>query len=156
LYLLGVFRLPHDSRVESIGVMRLMLATFFLGLAVYMAPLLGRRTPQGSVGEFLFAWLPQDVAAVAVGTGPAGTGAASAHLSWSTPSRAGWAQARREDKLLFIDFTGVNCTNCRYNEGNVFPRPEVQAELAKFVRVRLYTDQVPEAGLSQTQSQEIA
>ncbi len=39
-----------------------------------------------------------------------------------------------------IDFTGYTCTNCRLNEKNVFPRPEVQAELAKYVRVQLYTD----------------
>src|SRR6185312_4640494 len=39
-----------------------------------------------------------------------------------------------------IDFTGYTCTNCRLNEKKVFPRPEVQSELANYVRVQLYTD----------------
>ena len=49
-------------------------------------------------------------------------------------------RARRENKLVFIDFTGYTCTNCRWMEANMFPRPEVASEMDKFVRVRLYTD----------------
>jgi thiol:disulfide interchange protein DsbD len=49
-------------------------------------------------------------------------------------------QARRDEKLIFVDFTGYTCTNCRWMEINLFPRNEVRAELARFVRVRLYTD----------------
>ncbi len=50
------------------------------------------------------------------------------------------ARAKQENKLVFVDFTGYTCTNCRWMEANMFPRPEVSRELAKFVRVRLYTD----------------
>jgi thiol:disulfide interchange protein DsbD len=156
LYLLGVFRLPHDSPVQGIGVLRLMLATFFLGLAVYMAPLLARHTPQGSVGEFLFAWLPQDSSPAFATPGQSGGDVAAAHLTWQSDYETAWEQAKKEGKLLFIDFTGVNCQNCRYNEGNVFPRSEVQSELAKMVRVRLYTDQVPDPRLSEKQSKDEA
>ena len=49
-------------------------------------------------------------------------------------------QAKQEHKLLFIDLTGYTCTNCRWMEANMFPRPEVAKEMNKFVRVRLYTD----------------
>ncbi len=42
-----------------------------------------------------------------------------------------------------IDFTGVNCANCRQMEQSVFPRPEVVAMLQRFVPVQLYTDRVP-------------
>jgi thiol:disulfide interchange protein DsbD len=153
LYLFGVFRLPHDSPVQSIGVMRLMLATFFLGFAVYMSPLLGRRTPQGPVGEFLVAWLPQDTAPAAV---PAVGEKSSSELAWSSDYESAWEQARKDGKLLFIDFTGFNCQNCRYNEKNVFPRPEVRNEIAKFVRVRLYTDLVPDRSLTPTQAKDEA
>lgn len=41
---------------------------------------------------------------------------------------------------LFIDFTGYTCTNCRWMEANMFPRDEVRALLARYERVRLYTD----------------
>jgi thiol:disulfide interchange protein DsbD len=51
-------------------------------------------------------------------------------------------QARRDEKLIFVDFTGYTCTNCRWMEINLFPRNEVRTELARFVTVRLYTDGV--------------
>jgi thiol:disulfide interchange protein DsbD len=41
---------------------------------------------------------------------------------------------------ILIDFTGYTCTNCRWMEANMFTRPEVERELARYVRVRLYTD----------------
>ena len=52
-------------------------------------------------------------------------------------------QAAEEKKPILIDFTGVNCANCRQMERGVFPRPEVVALLEKFVTVQLYTDFVP-------------
>ena len=35
-------------------------------------------------------------------------------------------------------------SNCRLNEQNVFPRPEVHDLLREYERVQLYTDEVPE------------
>ena len=48
--------------------------------------------------------------------------------------------ARSSGKLVFIDFTGFTCTNCRWMEANIFNRPDVSAELNRFVLARLYTD----------------
>lgn len=48
--------------------------------------------------------------------------------------------ARSRGKLVFVDFTGYTCTNCRWMEANIFSRPDVGAELGKFVLARLYTD----------------
>jgi thiol:disulfide interchange protein len=48
--------------------------------------------------------------------------------------------ARTSGKLVFVDFTGYTCTNCRWMEANIFNRPEVGAELGQFVLARLYTD----------------
>src|SRR5262249_19162222 len=48
-------------------------------------------------------------------------------------------------KPVFVDFTGVTCTNCKYNEHNVFPMPAVRVELEKFEPGQLYTDEVPES-----------
>lgn len=50
------------------------------------------------------------------------------------------AEAKSQRRPLLIDFTGYTCTNCRWMEANMFPRPEVAVELARYVRVRLYTD----------------
>lgn len=48
--------------------------------------------------------------------------------------------ARTSGKLVFVDFTGYTCTNCRWMEANIFSRPDVGAELGQFVLSRLYTD----------------
>lgn len=50
------------------------------------------------------------------------------------------AIAKQQNRPILIDFTGYTCTNCRWMEANMFPRPEVAVELARYVRVRLYTD----------------
>src|SRR5262249_36494360 len=60
LYLLGVFRLPHDSPVESIGVPRFLFALTFLSLSLYLAPGLFKSGSEGQnqrpAGK-IFAWL---------------------------------------------------------------------------------------------------
>lgn len=48
--------------------------------------------------------------------------------------------ARKSGKLVFVDFTGYTCTNCRWMEANIFSRPDVGAQLGQFVLARLYTD----------------
>lgn len=53
---------------------------------------------------------------------------------------AAQAAARASGKLVFLDFTGYTCTNCRWMEANIFTRPDVSAELGQFVLSRLYTD----------------
>ena len=72
---------------------------------------------------------------------PATVHAASGELTWITNDLdAAIAQAQASKRLVFIDFTGYTCTNCRWMEANMFPRPEVRAALDTFVRARLYTD----------------
>jgi thiol:disulfide interchange protein DsbD len=51
--------------------------------------------------------------------------------------------ARSKNQLVFVDFTGVTCTNCKLNEKNIFPRPEVRELLHRYHLVQLYTDTVP-------------
>jgi thiol:disulfide interchange protein DsbD len=142
LYLLGVYRLPHDTLMENLGVGRMILSSIFFGLAFYMAPALWRVTPQGIIGRGLVAFLPLDTKAV------------PGNLTWHRDYEKAWAEAVGQNKLIFIDFTGQNCTNCRYNELNVFPVPSVRAALEQYVRVQLYTDFVPDAALSAQASQQ--
>ena len=65
-------------------------------------------------------------------------------------------RAKAEDRPILIDFTGVNCANCRAMEQGVFPLPEVVAQLSKFVTVQLYTDFVPIASLKQEDREALA
>lgn len=150
LYLIGVFRLPHDHGVDHIGVVRMVFASIFLGLSIYMSPLLFGVKPAGIVADALVAFLPPSFREV----GPAGSH--SGELAWTKNYEEAWSEATKEKKLILIDFTGVNCTNCRYNEKNIFPNPRVRELMQKYARVALYTDVVPERGLSPAEAKEQA
>ena len=39
--------------------------------------------------------------------------------------------------FVFLDFTGEQCTNCRYNEHSVFPQPQVWKLMQQYERVQL-------------------
>ncbi len=132
VYLLGKFRLPHDTPVESLGVMRMMSAMVFLSLGFYLfTGMMG-----GSLGE-LDAFLPPRTSGTLTLTGG---GSAGREMEWHTDREAALAEARRLKKPVFIDFTGYTCTNCRWMESNIFPLPAVRAELENFVRLQLFTD----------------
>jgi thiol:disulfide interchange protein DsbD len=128
----------------------MLLASIFIGFALYMAPALWRETPQGVFGRALVAFLPLDTKPRGLS---GGGGGGDKHLAWFLDYDKAWQEAIRENKLIFIDFTGVNCTNCRANENNVFPLPQVRDELKKYVRVQLYNDFVPDPGLSASASE---
>jgi thiol:disulfide interchange protein DsbD len=130
IYLLGFYQLAHDSKQERIGAMRLLATivslavTFFLLTGLFGAKL----------GE-LESFLPPDLARNSSGR------AASNEPTWIDNNyEAALAQAKAANKRVFVDFTGYTCTNCRWMEANIFPKAEVEAELKKFVLVRLYTD----------------
>lgn len=53
------------------------------------------------------------------------------------------ASAEKNQLPLFVDFTGVNCINCRKMERTVLVKHEVEEILKGCVRVQLYTDIVP-------------
>ncbi len=132
LYLLGKIQLPHDSPVERLGVFRMLMATFFLGLAFYfLTGLLG-----GSLGEF-DAWLPPSSAKDFALNRAGGN---SAEAKWHETYEAVLQKAKAENRPAFLNFTGVTCTNCRWMEKNMFPDPAVKQELEKFVLAELYTD----------------
>jgi thiol:disulfide interchange protein DsbD len=65
-------------------------------------------------------------------------------LSWSGDLASALEQAAKEKKLVFIDFTGVTCTNCKINEKNVFVKQDVKDLFKQYIRVQLYTDTIPE------------
>jgi thiol:disulfide interchange protein len=61
-------------------------------------------------------------------------------LAWSHSLDEGRARAEREGKLVFVNYTGYTCTNCRYMEGGVFPDRRILPLLGQMVLVELYTD----------------
>ncbi len=136
LYLLNIYRLPHDEEKPNIGVPRLLFALMFLGLALYLSPGLFKghdgkpQRPSGTVYAWVESFLLPE---------------ASKDEAWSTDLKATVAASRVSGRPIFMDFTGVMCTNCKYNEHSVFPLPTVRDELENFEKVQLYTDYLPAA-----------
>jgi len=133
LYLLGVVRFKHDSKIEHVGALRLATAMSFLAVTVVLIPgLFGK--PLGELDSFL---PPSATELAGAQTGEGALG----EVHWILNDYDGaLVKARQQNKLVFIDFTGYTCTNCRWMEANMFSKPEVKQELLKFVTVRLYTD----------------
>jgi thiol:disulfide interchange protein len=130
IYLLGKIQLPYDTPLERLSVARMLLSVFFLGLAFYLlAGLFGAR-----LGE-LDAFLPPAQAENRVVTtgGEAGS-------KWLGSFDAAIEQGRATNRPVFVNFTGVTCTNCRWMEANVFTDANVKRELDRFVLAELYTD----------------
>jgi len=137
-------------------VLGVLLVLYLLGArARTSAPFSGARYPVPAVAALAATvWLSSGLRGGRLGelesflppAGASGDGVASgAELSWLMNDYAGaLEQARREKKLVLVDFTGYTCTNCRWMEANMFPRPGVRRELDRFVRARLFTDGVGE------------
>lgn len=156
LYLMGLFRLPHDDAQEHIGVVRMIFATIFLGFSIYLTPALFGGRPTGAVGDGVRAFLPPKLQQNQFALGGGGHGGRGEHLAWHLDYIDAWKEATKENKLILMDFTGVNCTNCRDNEENVFSRPEVQKEMRKYALVQLYTDTVPNPQLDASEASDQA
>ena len=152
LYLLGLYRLPHDMPLEHVGVARMVLSMSFLLVATYIGVgLFGTREPGGKLWEWIHAFAPPRVelhgpgALLAEQPGQPVNGPAKVHggLVYLLDFNRAVDEAKKVNSPLFLDFTGVNCINCRQMEQTVFRDPEVVGRLRNFVRAALYTDRVP-------------
>jgi thiol:disulfide interchange protein DsbD len=142
LYLLGLFRLPHDIRGDSIGVIRFTTALSFLGLAAYLAVgLYGPVKPSGKVWENILAFAPPRFD----GQSDSRLGPVLVHggVKYALDFQRAMSLAAEENKPVFLDFTGVNCTNCRKMEQGPLSNPSVTEKLKRMICVQVYCDQVP-------------
>jgi thiol:disulfide interchange protein len=144
LYLIGLFRLPHDTPEDHVKVPRLVLSIAFLGLALYLTPAMFKINaaglPQRPVGT-IYSWV--DAFLLPDSHGGDSEISNTANLEYAV------FQAREEfkktgtAKRIFIDFTGVTCDNCKINEKSVFTKPEIGRLFAPYQFVKMYTDSVP-------------
>lgn len=117
LYLIGWLRLAVDT-TKKFGLMRKIIGVFSVMVGIYcLAAING--APMGKLAGFL----------------------PPSQTHWITNYNEAIMKASAENKPIFINFSGAQCTNCRDMEANVLPLPEVKRELEKFVLVELYTDQ---------------
>lgn len=141
-YLLGLFRLPHDVATEHIGVFRFFSAMSFLGLAAYIAVgLYGSQQPTSKIWEVIVAFAPPRFD----GVNDSRFGPALGHggVTYALDYRRALDYASKNGKPVLLDFTGVNCVNCRKMEQGPLASPQVQERLKDFICVQVYCDQVP-------------
>ena len=131
LYLLGFLRLEGIKPDEHMGLGRLLTGMAFAIFAISLLPgMFG-----GRLGD-LDAYVPLGTQSVGSG-GPGG----ESGLAWmKNQYREALNRARREGKLVLVNFTGYACTNCHWMKANMFTRPEIAAAMKNFVLVELYTD----------------
>ena len=135
LYLLGIFRLPHDEDRPNLAVPRLVFSLLFLGFGLYLVPGLFKNSEGRAQrpGGIVFAWvdgflLPE-------------TTAGSGEFPWSADLPDAIDRARADKRLVFVDFTGKTCSNCKLNEQQIFPK--FRKLFDRYELVSLYTDVVP-------------
>lgn len=180
LYLLGKIRFKHDDSLPKndfgqpyLSVTRLVLVILSFGFSLYMLPgLFG--APLKGISAFVPPMGTQDF------TISGGGSAGSATVEGASHQRNGpklyveqmrmyepevvtkyglvtyydyeeaLAVSKKENKPLMLDFTGINCVNCRKMEGQVWSDPAVMKRLKEdFIVVSLYVDvhhiELPEA-----------
>jgi thiol:disulfide interchange protein DsbD len=141
MYLLGLFRLPHDTPGDHIGVIRFTFAMSFLGLASYLGVgLFASDKPHGQVWKYVEAFANPNFEG---GRDPSGPFLKHGGLKYALDLDRAFETAVAENRPLFLDFTGVTCTNCRYMEQGPMSQPDIAQRLSRFVRVQLFTDKVP-------------
>lgn len=155
LYLLGKYKMPHDSPMDKVSVSRLLLATVTLMFTIYLVP--------GMWGAplKLISGFPPPMFYSESPNGIGGGGSGSAHSSAATdiPGGAdpehcphqlncfhdfdkGLAYAKKVGKPVMLDFTGWGCVNCRKMEEQVWSDPRVLDILREdVVLISLYVDE---------------
>lgn len=153
LYILGKIRLPHDTPLETIGVPRLILSIILLTFSIYMARGIIGQPIHGLIDSYLPPRIQGGMVAAptfgARGGGPvlnesiSELDVSSAHNGWIRDYNEGVKVAEELGKPIFLNFTGITCTNCRWMETNMFTEPEVVELFDNFVLIELFTDMGP-------------
>jgi len=132
LYLLGLIKLEGNEEGDHLGIGRLLVASISLIFAFSLLPgMFG-----APLGE-LDAYVPPATGPLAL----SGSAAAGPSQVWmKNQYKEALDQARAENKLVLVTFTGYACTNCHWMKANMFPRPQIAEAAKKLVLVELYTD----------------
>lgn len=149
LYLFGKIKMPHDSPVENLSVGRVLLGTTTLLFVIYMIPGMW-----GAPLQIISAFPPPmeySESPLGVGggggtatgdIGPEGTVRGPQNLWVFHDYDKALAYAKEVNKPLFVDFTGINCVNCRRMEQKVWGEDGIIESLKNdVVIVSLHVDE---------------
>ncbi|MSQ95324.1 MAG: hypothetical protein EXR98_12305 [Gemmataceae bacterium] len=109
LYLIGLFRLPHDTPEEHVTVPRMMFSAAFFCLALYLAPALFKVNAAGQPqrpGGTIYAWVDSFL----LPESQPGTGevVATGNLDYAVSTAREQRKKTGQPKRIFIDFTGFS------------------------------------------------
>ena len=129
IYLLGKLKLPHDSDMPHVSVLRLFMAMVSLAFALYMVPGLWG-APLRAISAFSPPITTQDF----------NLSDNEVHAAYDDFEIAA-EYARKTGKPLMVDFTGFGCVNCRKMENAVWTDAGVGKMLKNdYVLVSLWVD----------------
>ena len=134
LYLLGVYKFPHESATLKRNKINFSLSLFCLVFAIYLIPAI---FPGGSTSaRLLSGFTPPSFYSIY----PSKTDC-PLNLNCFKDFNKGLDYAQKNDKPILLDFTGWACINCRRVEENVWTDPEIYDLIDnKYVLISLYVD----------------
>ena len=163
MYLIGKLKFNHDSDLPFVSVPRIIMAIIVFSFVVYMVPgmwgaplkALSGYLPPATYQDFdLNAIIQKEVATI----NTSGGGSQPANALCDKPKygdflklphglegyfdyKQALACAKKQNKPIFIDFTGHGCVNCREMEANVWSDPKVLKRMREnFIVTALYVD----------------
>ena len=121
LYIFGLIKFKNDSPV-TFSIQRSLFALAFIFFGTYLAAGNHGYDINGNIKSYL---PPKKY---------------QSNLVWNNNLDDAFIIAAEQNKNIFIDFTGVTCTNCRWMETNIFSISSVEKLMSEYVLVSLYTD----------------
>ena len=121
LYIFGLIKFKNDSPVKF-SIQRSLFGLTFIFFATYLAAGNHGYDINGNIKSYL---PPKKY---------------QSNLVWNNNLDDAFIIAAEQNKNIFIDFTGVTCTNCRWMETNIFSIKSVEELMSEYVLVSLYTD----------------
>ena len=121
LYIFGLIKFKNDSPV-TFSIQRSLFALSFILFGTYLAAGNHGYDINGNIKSYL---PPKKY---------------QSNLIWNNNLDDAFIIAKEQNKNIFIDFTGVTCTNCRWMETNIFSINSVEELMSEYVLVSLYTD----------------
>jgi thiol:disulfide interchange protein DsbD len=166
MYLIGKLKFNHDSDLPFISVPRIIMAIVVFSFVVYMIPgmwgaplkALSGYLPPATYQDFDINAIVQKEVGVVNTSGGGGGGLESARTMCDKPKygeflklphgldgyfdyKQALACAKKQNKPVFIDFTGHGCVNCREMEANVWSDPTVLKRMRdNYIVTALYVD----------------
>ncbi len=156
MYFLGKLKFSHDSDMPYVSVPRFGLALIAFSFGVYMIPGLFGAPLKGLSGllppmqtqDFI---LGANTSSAPQNHNTTASGAAIKHadflhlphgLTGYFDYKQALEESKKQNKPIFVDFTGHACVNCRKMEEYVWAKPEVLKRLQNdFIIVSLYSDE---------------